>query len=174
MAMEPIDYVDLARSRSRDEFVSACPFPFLSSADALARPQGPQPTLCGAEFPDLQRFLAGGPPPSLERERALVFAVRKITKAFPSMITIGRTSNHDIVISDVLVSKFHAFIRVVDGRFELLDAGSSNGTWLGEQRLRKRDPQALAFGDTVRFGRLKFHFLDAGGCWDKLRQRDGG
>ena len=167
-----VDYLELARSRSRAEFIAACGFPFLLGADTLSRPPGPQPTVCGAEYPELQRFLAGGPPPTLtKREKATLLPVSKLTKAFPSMITIGRTSNHDVVLSDVEISKFHAFIRSHDkGGFELVDAGSSNGTWVGEMKLRKLVAQRLRFGEPLRFGRLRFHFLDAGACWDALRQ----
>lgn len=166
-----VDYFELARTTSRADFMAACSFPFLVGADAMSRPPGPQPTVCGAEYPEIQRFLAGGPPPTVKRERPTVLAVNKITKAFPSMITIGRTSNHDVVLSDVEISKFHAFVRSVEkGGFELVDAGSSNGTWVGDMKLRKLVAHKLRFGDGLRFGRLRFHFLDAGACWDAIRQ----
>lgn len=168
--MNQTDYRSLARSSSQADFVAACACPFLLSADTLARPPGPQPTLHGVDIPDLARIIAGERP-APRRPETIVLAVKKVTTAFPSMITIGRTSNHDIVISDVEVSKFHAFFREAGGGFELLDAGSSNGTWVGEERLQKRDPRPVAFGDVVRFGRLRFHFLHAGGCWEALRSR---
>ena len=101
----------------------------------------------------------------------MVLAVHKVTTTFPSMITIGRTSNHDVVLSDIKVSKFHAFIRESGRRFELIDAGSSNGTWVGERRLQKREPYPLQVGEEVRFGQLRLCFLDAAACWDRLRLR---
>jgi hypothetical protein len=168
---ETLDYVDLALQKSRAEFVAACNHPFLVGAVALVRPRGPQPTVC-AEYPEISSFLAGGPAPTqvVRMERPVVLPVRKITKAFPSMITIGRTSNHDLVLTDVEISKFHAFLRPVDDGFELVDAGSSNGTWVGKRRLHKREAQTLQYGDVLHFGRLRFHFFDAGGCSDVIRE----
>jgi hypothetical protein len=173
--VQPIDYIALARAQGREAFVADHPFPFLVGDDARARPPGPQPTVCGAEYPEIQRFLAGGPPPAprpLPAAEAMVLAVHKVTTAFPSMITIGRTSNHDVVLSDIKVSKFHAFIRENGRRFELVDAGSSNGTWVGDRRLQKREGYVLQVGDEVRFGQLRLQFLDAARCWETLRQRD--
>jgi hypothetical protein len=170
--VEQTDYIELARARSREDFAGACPFPFLVGDDVRARPPGPQPTVCGAEYPEIQRYLAGGPPPAprpVAPATAMVLPVHKVTAAFPSMITIGRTSNHDVVLSDIKVSKFHAFIRANGRRFELVDAGSSNGTWVGERRLQKREPHLLQVGDEVRFGQLRLQFVDAGACWDMLR-----
>jgi hypothetical protein len=175
--VEVIDFIALARARTREAFVAECPFHFLVGNDERARPPGPQPTVCGAEYPEIQRFLAGGPPPAPRPAPAgetIVLPVRKVTTAFPSMITIGRTSNHDVVLSDIKVSKFHAFIRENGRRFELVDAGSSNGTWVGDRRLQKREGYALQVGAELRFGQLRLQFLDAAGCWEMLRQRDAG
>jgi hypothetical protein len=30
----------------------------------------------------------------------------------------------------------------------------------------------LKLGDEVRFGQLRLQFLDAGGCWERLRPRE--
>ena len=70
--------------------------------------------------------------------RPLVLPLRKVQSTFPSMITIGRTENNDLVVSDEQVSKFHAFFRIVGDRVELSDAGSRNGTFVGSQKLAAR------------------------------------
>ena len=168
--VEGIDYVALAQRQTRAEFMAKCRNSFLFSADALTRPRGPQPTVCGTSYPEIQRFLAGGPPPALRIESPTVFPVVKVTTSYASMITIGRTSNHDVTIADVEVSKFHALIREARGGLELLDAGSSNGTWVMERRLKPREAYLLQSGDTLRFGRLRFIYCDAGACWDRLRR----
>jgi pSer/pThr/pTyr-binding forkhead associated (FHA) protein len=99
-----------------------------------------------------------------------VLPVRKQHDTFPSMITVGRTRNNDVVVADVLVSKFHAFFRVLDDHYELADAGSQNGTRVGERVLVPKGPSlALQSGDIVYFAQLRFRFLDAGACWDELR-----
>jgi pSer/pThr/pTyr-binding forkhead associated (FHA) protein len=72
-------------------------------------------------------------------------------------------------VSDEQVSKFHAFFRIVGDRVELSDAGSRNGTFVGNLRLEpKGPPRAVRNGEQVRFGHLEFTLLDAGACWDRL------
>jgi len=92
---------------------------------------------------------------------------------FPSMITVGRTDNNDLVVSDEQVSKFHAFFRLVGDRVELSDAGSRNGTFVGSKRLEARGASAaIARGDRFAFGAIEFQLFDARGCWEWLRQLD--
>ena len=78
----------------------------------------------------------------------VVLPVRKVQSTFPSMITVGRARNNDIVVPDALVSKFHAFFRQLDdGEWGLADAGSANGTKLGEVELApKGAARARALG----------------------------
>jgi hypothetical protein len=64
--------------------------------------------------------------------------------------SIGRTPENDLVIEDSSLSRRHALIEKVDGRFNLSDCGSSNGTLVngravtGMTELRDRD--VLTFG----------------------------
>jgi hypothetical protein len=171
--MEPIDYIEVALTTPRDRFIANHRFPFLVGADVLAKPRGPQQTVHGKEYPEIQRFLAGGPPPAMRPlARPIVLAVRKVHAAFPSMITVGRTSNNDVVVSDVQVSKFHCFFREQGGRFELVDADSTNGTFVGEDQLQPRgEAHEVRVGDQVRFGQVRFYFTDAASCWDLLRRQ---
>ena len=166
---DTVEYGDLVLLRPRERFVAEHPFPFLLSVDALARPRGPQRTVAAGEYREIKKIL-GEAALQLRADCPLALPVRKVTKAFPSMLTIGRTSNNDIVISDVAVSKFHAYIREADGGWQLVDAASSNGTFIADRRLDKREPNPLPLGTVIRFGRLRFQFLDAGGCWDRVRQ----
>jgi len=102
----------------------------------------------------------------------VVLPVRKVQTTFPSMITVGRAKNNDIVVSDALVSKFHAFFRQLDdGEWGLADAGSANGTRLGDADLpAKGQPERVRPGDRITFGGVSaFRFLDAGGLWAALR-----
>jgi hypothetical protein len=116
----------------------------------------------------------GAPAPTSERgARPLVLPVRKVQSTFPSMITVGRTENNDLVVADEQVSKFHAFFRVVGDRVELSDAGSRNGTFVGSRRLEPRGASALVrTRDKFSFGAVEFQLFDARGCWDWLRQID--
>jgi len=71
--------------------------------------------------------------------------------------TAGRSTKADIFLDDVTVSRRHAvFERLPDGRFEVRDLGSLNGTYLGGERV---DRAVLSPGHEVLIGkyRLTFH-----------------
>ena len=80
---------------------------------------------------------------------------RRFDVAKPT-VTIGRTQKCDVVIDHATVSRQHATIRLEEGQFRLYDLGSSNGTFLGENRVR--DPVTLEDGATVSFGKAEFVF----------------
>jgi hypothetical protein len=161
------DFVRFAATQTRESFVSACAHPFLVGEGVLRAPRAGRTigfesgSTVGVDQLELARA---------DQARRMVLAVRKSQPTFPSMITVGRTKNNDVVIPDVLISKFHAFFRLVDADYELADAGSQNGTRLGERLLPPKGATVrLRSGDVVYFARLRFHFLDAGACWEELR-----
>ncbi|HEX4458891.1 MAG TPA: FHA domain-containing protein [Polyangia bacterium] len=170
------DFVTRAAERPQAEFASAFPFPFLVGA-AIDRPvTGPTQTLRGDAAATLAALrkqaavdrLTNPKPP----ETRMVLAIRKIQGSFPSMITVGRTKNNDVVIADPLVSKFHAYFRLLGGVWLLADAGSANGTRIGDIELPKRgQPQPIQWGERVTFGDCMLTFLDPAGAWIALRAR---
>src|SRR5579871_2487865 len=109
------DYLEEALESDRERFVAACPFPFLVGKGALVKPSGPQQTIQGG-LELFAKTMPGGVAlhDHKGRERAVLLAVRKVQSAFPTMITVGRTGNNDLVISDVQMSKFHAFFRLAN------------------------------------------------------------
>lgn len=73
-----------------------------------------------------------------------------------SITTIGRDLSNDIVIADDYASSRHARIeRQGDGRFWLVDVGSSNGTLLNGQRIRENDTIPLDPGDVIGVGKVQ-------------------
>ena len=78
------------------------------------------------------------------------FDVAKLT------IVVGRTQRCDVVIDHATVSRQHATIKLEGDQFRLYDLGSSNGTFVGEQRVR--EPVTLQDGSIVRFGAVPFIF----------------
>jgi hypothetical protein len=175
------DYIELASRLGREAFVSTCKYLFLVSTDLLMRPRAPQRTMdfMAAESTEKSTIPAEVTNSGVAPRRThhtpqpvpLVLAIRKVGDAFRDMITIGRTGNNDLVVPDVQVSKFHAFFRMNDGRLELADAGSRNGTWVGETKLVAKGPTAtVTAGTELKLGALRFRVLDAPGCWAFIRR----
>lgn len=67
--------------------------------------------------------------------------------------TIGRQPDCDLAIADGRLSRSHATIEQRDGRFEIIDNGSSNGTDLNGKPVF--DPETLSNGDSVSLGGFK-------------------
>jgi pSer/pThr/pTyr-binding forkhead associated (FHA) protein len=67
---------------------------------------------------------------------------------------LGRDQKCDVVIRDDTVSKRHARLFLGrDGSVLVEDLSSGNGTWKGKRRVGR---EALANGDTIRFGNAEF------------------
>ena len=99
---------------------------------------------------------------------------REGVNPYTSMITLGRARNNDVPITDISVSKLHAWIRRGDngafthGDFSITDAGSRNGTFVNGVAV-SREPHPLPVGARVRLGLVEFWFVDAGGLHQALR-----
>ncbi|MCO5165411.1 MAG: FHA domain-containing protein [Planctomycetes bacterium] len=65
---------------------------------------------------------------------------------------VGRSPAADVSIPDPQVSSKHAELRADDGQWTILDAGSTNGTWVDGKRLAQGAPQPLTDAVPVRFG----------------------
>jgi hypothetical protein len=62
-------------------------------------------------------------------------------------VTIGRGESCTIIVAHPLVSRTHARVALVGGRYLLVDASSVNGTFLNGQRVVS--PQVLRSGDEI-------------------------
>ncbi len=95
----------------------------------------------------------------LEPLPSSAFLIQQGTKIIPldkSLINIGRRLDNHIVIDDPRVSRNHAQIRVIKGRFVIFDLKSTGGTYVNGQRtnqiiLYPGDVISLA-GVTLVFG----------------------
>jgi NHLM bacteriocin system ABC transporter ATP-binding protein len=70
-------------------------------------------------------------------------------------IRLGRASECDVVVESPTVSRHHAEIRRTAAGWELVDIGSSNGTWVGDDRVTA---SPLADGQEFRLGRVRLRF----------------
>lgn len=99
---------------------------------------------------------------------------RDQTNLYSWMITIGRTRNNDIILSDVSISKLHAWIRRKSDEagletFTVTDAGSRNGTFVDGTPLRG-DTGALPLGSHLRLGQVELRFVDGALLFRALRR----
>lgn len=63
--------------------------------------------------------------------------------------TIGRVADNSLVLADPNVSRHHAEIRPIDGGYQVVDLGSTNGTTVNGSRV---SDHVLQPGDSVSFG----------------------
>ena len=66
------------------------------------------------------------------------------------VVTIGREAGNDIVLEDPQVSRHHARLTLEAGGYVLEDLGSTNGTFINDQRLMGTRP--INPGDKLRLG----------------------
>ncbi len=91
-------------------------------------------------------------------------------KEFPLIgaeMTLGRSSSADVSISDNMLSRLHAKIVRSSGGWDIVDLGSTNGTWVKGERIRDVTP--LPFGTPVRIGQT---LLELHGAHEKTESLD--
>ncbi len=95
---------------------------------------------------------------------------------FQRRVTMGRTTNNDIVLDDASVSRFHGWLQRDDGsgKWTLTDAGSKNGTWVQSSKLTAKKPVILENGARLRVGNLELTYYSAAGFRTLIEQRANG
>ncbi|DBA95401.1 TPA: hypothetical protein ACH3X3_013276 [Trebouxia sp. C0006] len=79
-------------------------------------------------------------------------------------LVFGRNTDSDIVLNTealpLLISRKHAEVSVAGQTLCIIDAGSTNGTYVNEQRLRSAESRHLTNGDAISFGGPKLILRD--------------
>ncbi|MFD7446238.1 FHA domain-containing protein [Streptomyces sp. NPDC059909] len=76
------------------------------------------------------------------------------------VMRIGRALENELVVSDLQVSRHHAeFHATPDGRFEIRDLGSHNGTYVNGQPMTKGGTALLGPNDIVGVGHSTFRIV---------------
>src|SRR6185295_19374979 len=70
---------------------------------------------------------------------------------------VGRAPTCDVPVFDPTISRRHAEVSLVPGGVEILDLGSSNGTFVNGDRVTKATAKG---GDVVTFGKVVFKHQD--------------
>jgi FHA domain len=161
-----IDFVSLALDVELEGFTAQCGFPFLLSIN--------EPVELDSQPPEQTTLIFSKEPPQTPMQpatgRPVLHAVKKEQMLIPQSIILGRASTSDIVINDRQISKMHALFQNVGDHWELSDAGSRNGTWVGHRQLTPRgEAAAVQSFDILSFGHRAYLFLEAGDCWQEIR-----
>ena len=118
--------------------------------------RGPE-VRCSISYPPAAAAIAGASPLSVDRRPTVVRSVPT------GPIRIGRSAENDIVVNDLGVSRHHAELRDIGGgRYELIDLGSRNGTFVNGARAARATVTEL---DIVAVGNATFR-IDG----DQLRE----
>lgn len=74
-------------------------------------------------------------------------------------VSIGRTGGNALVIDDASVSKFHASLNIdKNGDISIADTGSTNGTFIGSERMAYGKAVKLMPTDIVKLGSVEVSF----------------
>jgi pSer/pThr/pTyr-binding forkhead associated (FHA) protein len=73
---------------------------------------------------------------------------------------IGRTASADIVVTCAQVTRRHAGVNALDGKFLLVDYGGTNGTLVNGHRIGTV-PHVLKPGDVIRVGTVDLRYEEA-------------
>lgn len=96
---------------------------------------------------------SGRPSRKTARELLVTDLDGKRTLPLRDVITVGRAASCDLQVADNYVSNVHARIYAGDGGYWLEDLGSTNGTFLNEEKVMESTPVTVGTGDTVRVGK---------------------
>ncbi|MBN2492733.1 MAG: sigma 54-interacting transcriptional regulator [Planctomycetes bacterium] len=80
---------------------------------------------------------------------------RRIVPLQNDVITVGRSQENTLAIRDPRSSRFHCRLERIGGRYELVDVGSQNGTYLNGAITSRK---ALQEGDLIEIGNVKIFF----------------
>jgi hypothetical protein len=84
-------------------------------------------------------------------------------------ILVGRSRDNDVWINDPEVSKHHVKLIPTGGKWEVVDLGSTNGTFVNDKKIEKNKATEIRTYDAVRLGRAaKMQFLDPESFFDYL------
>lgn len=82
---------------------------------------------------------------------------KQIVPLNQDVVKLGRHLDNDIVLHEDAISRFHAEVRLEDGRYVLYDQQSTSGTYVNNQRI---EHCVLNSGDVVSLADLRMMFVN--------------
>jgi hypothetical protein len=139
--------LEIAAAESGMHFHSPPVIRLHASSEALPRQCRVQAQISAPDLGETAGMPAlDGDAPALPANAYLVVDGVRLFALSASVINIGRREDNDLVIADGRVSRHHAQLRLIQGRFVLFDLNSSGGVFVNEQRVS----QCLLFpGDVI-------------------------
>ena len=165
------EFWDANKHLPKSRFVRANAEPFLVESE------GVEPAASDRDF---ETVSSGSTTDRARFQRSLhvtlksrVIPVRKDrAQAFHDKITIGRTLNNDLVLRHSSISKFHAYFVWDPDTYDytIVDAGSTNGTFVNNVRLASMGKRTLTNGDAISFGgETDYLFLFAADLYSRIQ-----
>ncbi len=118
-------------------------------AGEVRQPVSDLPRSGGTQFPGRPRLVISGSSPGTGLEAGSTYELQT------PVTLLGRGTDCDLRMVDPGVSRHHAELRVEDGQVVLVDLGSTNGTFVNGQPVRR---VALVDGTNVTLGRTTMVF----------------
>jgi len=102
-----------------------------------------------------------------------IYMLRKkpYSHEMPNVVSVGRSSENDIVIADYVISKSHAHLILFHGMYFIIDLGSTNGTRVNGQLLQPNAKVRLDPGSSIAFGRIIFVFTAPADLYQGLKAK---
>ena len=152
--MEVEELLSLAKRLSQTDFATRFPHLFLVFREAES---GITPFSFHTEV-----ATPSSPPPSLRGSLRVKPLVKSSGNPYTERVSIGRARNCDIILRDSSVSKLHAQVRQgEDGKFELIDLGSQNGTSVNDVKTKPNEAVPLHADDLITVGTVGVRVLSA-------------
>ena len=98
---------------------------------------------------DKKVFIAEFDEKGILKQKNLIFAPKE-------RLSVGRTPENDLIINDASISKIHAAL-VLNSEDQILvaDTGSTNGTYIGGERIAYGKATPINEGDKLKFGTVE-------------------
>ena len=91
---------------------------------------------------------------------SVLFVSKSPNNNFTMMVTVGRAENNDIIIRNGKVSKFHAYFNEIGDQWAVTDGNSSNGTYVGGEKLVPNSRFTIEDGTDLSFSQdLSYRFI---------------
>jgi hypothetical protein len=92
---------------------------------------------------------ADGQPTAIPRKAFLIIDGARTYSLNKPVVSLGRNTDNDVILADRRVSRSHAQIRAISGRFVIFDLDSTGGTFVNDQRIQRA---SLYPGDIISLG----------------------